>query len=119
MSRTLRQAQTGTLRPVVKYSGEREPSPPSIDQTQPMEGTEAIGGAESEDTTYSSALLPRIEQLPPGIVVAEAEMGRATGQWIVLIRCECGRRWFDLRMVKTARCPRCETMAVVEPMLDN
>ena len=66
MSRTLRQAQTGTLRPVVKYSGERKPSPPSIDQTQPMEGTEAIGGAESEDTTYSSALLPRIEQLPPG-----------------------------------------------------
>ena len=114
--------QPGTLRRVMKYLGTRESSPPSIDHTQPME---TIGGAESEDTTYSSALLPRIarlppgivvEELPPGIVVEETVMGRATGQWVVLIRCECGRRWFDLQMVKTARCPRCETMAVVEPI---
>ena len=113
MSMKLQQVQLGTLRRVMKYLGKREPSPPSIDHTQPME---TIGGAESGDTTDWSALLPRIEQLPPGIVVEESEMGRATGQWVVQIRCECGRRWFDLRMVKTARCPRCETMAVVEPI---
>jgi hypothetical protein len=111
----LRQVQPGTLRRVVKYLGGREASPPSIDDTQPMEGTETIGGAESEVTTYWSAL-PLIEQLPPGIVVEETEMGRATGQWVVQIRCECGRRWFDVQMVKTARCPRCETMVVVEPI---
>jgi hypothetical protein len=80
-----------------------------------MEGTEAIGGAESEDTAYWSAL-PLIEQLPPGIVVEETEMGRATGQWVVQIRCECSRRWFDVQMVKSARCPRCERMVVVEPI---
>jgi hypothetical protein len=96
--------------------GEQEPAAPSIDHTQPMEGTVAIGRAESEDTTYLSTLLPRIEQLPPGIVVEETEMGRATGQWIVQIRCECGRRWFDVEMVKTARCPRCEMMLIVEPV---
>ena len=77
---------------------------------------ETIGDADSEDTIYSSALWPRIERLPAGIVVEETEMGRATAQWVVLILCECGRRWFDLEMVKTARCPRCETMAVVEPI---
>jgi hypothetical protein len=113
MGRKLQQVQPGTLRRVVKYLGGREPSPPSIDDTQPMEGTETIGGAESEDATYWSAL-PLIEQLPPGIVVEETEMGRAIGQWVVQIRCECGRRWFDVQMVKTARCPRCETMVVVE-----
>jgi len=67
------QVEPGTLRRVMKYLGKREPSPPSIDHTQPME---TIGGSESEDTTYLSALLPRIEQLPPGIVVEETEMGR-------------------------------------------
>jgi hypothetical protein len=116
MGRKLLQVQPATLRRVVKYLGRREPSPPSIDDTQPMEGTETIGGAESEGTSYLSALLPRIEQLPAGIVVEETEMGRATGQWVVQIRCECGRRWFDVQMVKTARCPRCETMVVVEPI---
>jgi hypothetical protein len=77
---------------------------------------ETIGGAESEDTTYLSALLLRIEQLLRGIVVEETEMGRATGQWVVRIRCGCGRRWFDVQMVKTARCPRCEMMAIVKPI---
>ena len=96
----------------MKYLGKREPSPPSIEHTQQME---TIGGAESENTTYWSAL-PLIEQLPPGIVVEEKEMGRATGQWVVQIRCACGQRWFDVQMVKIARCPRCEMMAVVEPI---
>jgi hypothetical protein len=116
MSRKLQLVQPGTLRRVVKYLGEREPSPPSIDHTQPMEGMEVISGVESEHTTYSSDLLPRIEQLPPSIVVEETEMGQATGQWVVQIRCECGRPWFDVQMVKTARCPRCERMVVVEPI---
>jgi hypothetical protein len=93
-----------------------EPAPPSIEHTQPMEGTEIINRAEMEDTAYLGAPLPRIEQIPPGIVVEEAEMGRATGQWIVQIRCECGRRWFDVEMVKTARCPRCNVMLIVEPV---
>ena len=116
MSRKLPQLQTDTLRRVVKYLGGENASPPSIDGTQPMEGTEAIGGAESEDTTYLRALLPLIEQPPPSIVVEETEMGGATGQWVVQIRCECGRRWFDVQMVKNARCPRCEMMVVIEPI---
>jgi hypothetical protein len=64
MSRKLRQVQTDTLRRVVKYLGGRETPPPSIDDTQPMEGTEAIGGTESEDATYLRALLPSSSSRP-------------------------------------------------------
>ena len=106
------QVEPGTLKRVMKYLGKREPSPPSIDHTQPME---TISGAETGDAIYWSDL-PRIERLPPSIVVEEREMGRASGQWVVQSRCECGRRWFDLQMVKTARCPRCEMMAIVNPI---
>jgi hypothetical protein len=95
---------------------EPEPTAPEIDHTQPMEGTAIIGRQVAEDTAYLGAPLPRIEQLPEGIVVKEDLMGRATGQWIVQIRCECGRRWFDVEMVQTARCPRCDAMLIVEPM---
>ena len=105
----LRQVQPDALRRVMKYLGKRASSPSSIDHTQPME---TIGGADA----ICWRDLPRIERLPPGIVVEETEMGRATGQWVVLIRCACGRRWFDLQMVWTARCPRCETMAIVESL---
>jgi len=81
------QVEPGTLKRVMKYLGKREPSPPSIDHTQPME---TIGGSESEDTTYLSALLPRIEQLPPGIVVEETEMGRATDHMVRFLAGEFG-----------------------------
>ena len=96
-----------------------ERAPADLEHTQPMERTEDLDAeapASSEDTAYIGAPLARVEQMPPGIIVKEDVMGRATGQWIVQIRCECGRRWFDVAMVKTARCPRCENMVVVDPI---
>ena len=90
-----------------------ERAPADLEHTQP---TEKLDTEVGEETAYLGAPLPRVEQLPPGILVKEDVMGRATGQWIVQIRCECGRRWFDVRMVKTAQCPRCENMVVVDPI---
>ena len=88
-----------------------------LEHTHEMEGTTIIGSADIDDAAnYLGGSLPRIEQAPPGILVEETEMGRATGQWVVQIRCECGRRWFDVEMVKTARCPRCTSMVVVDPV---
>jgi len=91
-----------------------------IEHTQPMEHHgEPVAAPDVEDTAFITSALPRVEQLPPrvepppGIIVEEKEMGRATGQWIVQIRCDCGRRWFDVAMVKTARCPRCDALVVV------
>ena len=93
-----------------------EAKPADLEHTQPMERTEGLEAEPGEDTAYIGAPLPRVEQIPPGIIVKEGVMGRATGQWIVQIRCECGRRWFDVSMVKTARCPRCESMVVIDPI---
>ena len=95
-----------------------ERAPANLEHTQPMERTEKLDAevGVGEDTAYIGAPLPRVEQLPPGMIVKEDVMGRATGQWIVQIRCECGRRWFDVQMVKTARCPRCDSMVVVDPI---
>jgi hypothetical protein len=103
-------AKTGT-------SGSAPEEPPAdLEHTQPIERTEDLETEAADDTAFIGAPLPRIEQIPPGIIVKEDVMGRATGQWIVQIRCECGRRWFDVEMVKTARCPRCENMVVIEPI---
>jgi hypothetical protein len=85
-----------------------------LEHTQPIERADATELPEAEDTAFIGVPLPRIEQLPPGMIVEEGEMGHATGQWIVQVRCDCGRRWFDVKMVKTARCPRCEMMVVIE-----
>ena len=93
-----------------------ESARPDLEHTQPMERTEDVEADPAEETAYIGVPLPRVEQMPPGIIVKEDVMGRATGQWIVQIRCECGRRWFDVQMVKTARCPRCENMVVVDPI---
>ena len=73
---------------------------PDLEHTQPMERTDDLDAEPSDETAYIlGAPLPRVEQMPPGIIVKEDVMGRATGQWIVQIRCECGRRWFDVQMV--------------------
>lgn len=107
----------GSERPVGKGNlAEAERTPPEIDQTQPMERSGPLTQLELDETSYIGAPLARIEQLPQGILVEETAMGRATGQWIVQIRCDCGRRWFDVEMIKTARCPRCDSMVLIEPI---
>jgi hypothetical protein len=51
--------------------------------------------------------LPRITRLPDGIEVIEQRVGRAIGNWILQVRCQCGRRWFELNPVDATHCPRC------------
>ena len=58
--------------------------------------------------------LPRIERMPDGIEVVERPVGHAIAPWIVMVRCQCGRRWFEVEFVDTATCPRCGTFVVVE-----
>ena len=70
--------------------------------------------SEQGDDSSDTARLPRITRMPEGIEVTEERMGRAIGQWILEIRCECGRRWFELEEVETARCPRCDTLVRVQ-----
>jgi hypothetical protein len=48
-----------------------------------------------------------------GYEVVEHRVGRAIGQWILQLRCECGRRWFELEEVDTTTCPRCGLLVYV------
>src|SRR5215204_1765029 len=61
-----------------------------------------------------TARVPQIVSAPEGIEVVEQVMGTAMGQWILQVRCQCGRRWFELEPIKTATCSRCGTMVLVQ-----
>jgi len=60
------------------------------------------------------AALPRITQMPEGITVDERRVGRAVAQWILNVRCDCGRHWFEAEAVDTATCPRCGVLVYVD-----
>jgi hypothetical protein len=66
-----------------------------------------------EDADEGSAV-PRITSLPEGIEVIEQQVGRAVGTWILQVRCQCGRRWFELSPVEATHCPRCGTYVYID-----
>jgi hypothetical protein len=61
----------------------------------------------------ASAVLPVITRMPDGYEVVEHSVGRAIGQWVLQLRCECGRRWFELEEVDATTCPRCGLLVYV------
>ena len=71
---------------------------------------------EDNDTDDDTSRLPVITSLPEGIEVVEHEIGRAVGQWILMVRCQCGKRWFELQAIDTATCPRCNTLVYVDAL---
>jgi hypothetical protein len=68
----------------------------------------------SDSDDDDTARLPGITSLPEGIEVIEHEIGRAVGQWILMVRCQCGKRWFELEAIDTATCPRCNRLVYVD-----
>lgn len=78
-------------------------------------GTEAGEAANAGDDELSDTVrLPHITRMPDGMQVVEERLGEATAQWILEVRCECGRRWFELEEVATAECPRCKQLVRVK-----
>jgi hypothetical protein len=69
------------------------------------------GGDDSD--TLGLEPLPKVMRMPEGIEVVERRVGRAVGQWILEVRCECGRRWFELEAVDTGKCPRCGALVLI------
>jgi hypothetical protein len=59
------------------------------------------------DSAGWSASRPTVTQLPEGYIVVEQRVGRATAQWLLHIRCECGYAWFDSDAKEDKRCPEC------------
>ena len=76
-------------------------------------GNDTDDGDTDDDDT---ARLPGITSLPDGIEVVEHEIGRAVGQWILMVRCQCGKRWFELEAIDTATCPRCNRLVYVDAL---
>jgi hypothetical protein len=74
--------------------------------------------ADANDDDVDTARLPTITSLPEGIEVVETAIGRAVGQWFLMVRCQCGRRWFELEAIDTATCPRCSSLVYID-VLEN
>ncbi len=70
--------------------------------------------ASDDDDTLGTAPLPRVTRMPEGIEVKERRLGRAAGHWVLQVRCECGRRWFEVEPVQTADCPRCGALVFID-----
>jgi hypothetical protein len=45
-----------------------------------------------------------------GIEVGEQELCRVTAQRVFMVRCECGRRWFELELPALVECPACHRL---------
>jgi hypothetical protein len=59
-------------------------------------------------------MLPRITRMPAGIEVVEQRAGSATAQWVLRVRCQCGRGWFEVEACESARCPRCGLLVYLD-----
>jgi len=69
----------------------------------------------SDESAEDTARLRRItSHAPEGVTVVEQRLGHAVGQWIFQVRCDCGRRWFDLKAIDNVQCPRCGLWVHVE-----
>lgn len=67
-----------------------------------------------DEATLGAAPVPKIRSMPEGMDVQERHLGHAVGQWVLQVRCDCGRRWFEVQPVRTADCPRCGALVLVE-----
>ncbi|MGL6223804.1 MAG: hypothetical protein ACRC6L_09510 [Steroidobacteraceae bacterium] len=67
------------------------------------------------NATESGAVeLPKITRMPEGMTVIEQQIGHAIGQWVFVMLCDCGRRWFSLQAQEKAQCPRCNCWVHIE-----
>jgi hypothetical protein len=80
----------------------------------PLGGRRAQVMEEVDTDEDDTASLPQIKSMPEGITVIEQQIGHAIGQWVFVLLCDCGRRWFTLRAVEKAQCPRCNSWVHVE-----
>ena len=96
---------------LISYLGEA--ARPVRREDQVAGGDQVAGEGEDEDEDGTNRL-PRITRMPEGIKVEEHRVGRAVAQWVLHVRCDCGRRWFEVEPVDTTNCPRCGMLVYVD-----
>lgn len=67
-----------------------------------------------EAAATDGAPVPKVTRMPEGIEVHERRLGHAVGRWVLQVRCDCGRRWFEVEDLQTADCPRCGALVILE-----
>ena len=85
---------------------------PDTDLVSPSTVLRFLDEAE-HDLSYDEAL-PGILKMPEGMKVDERRVGRAVAAWVLHVRCDCGRRWFETEAVDSATCPRCGLLVYVD-----
>jgi hypothetical protein len=97
-------------------SGTNKPELPDdlIDIAQLMRVLADEPESSDEDGTLDTQPVPKITHMPEGIEVVERHLGHAVGRWVLQIRCDCGRRWFEVEPVKSAECPRCHALVLIQ-----
>lgn len=105
-------------------TGDERPSAASTVQVQPTDmSSDAIDGAgllrilegdpHLQTDQEVTAKTPKVKRMPEGIEVLERQVGLAAGQWVLRVRCQCGRSWFEVEEVHWATCPRCSLLVRV------
>jgi len=106
--------QTGGARPA---GGAPEQAQQTDESSDVIDAAQLLQILEEEQVelpdTGDTANLPRITGLPEGIEVVEHRAGVAEGRWILEVRCQCGRRWFEIEAIPAATCPRCGLLVYV------
>jgi hypothetical protein len=103
-------------RPAVEQRDHPESIPDLISAAEMMRllEEEADGDYEEDEEIGGTLRLPKVTRMPEGMTVVEHRIGRAVAQWVLQVRCECGRRWFELKAVETSTCPRCRSLVYVD-----
>jgi hypothetical protein len=105
-------------------AGDERPSAASTASVHPTDlSSDAIDGAELLRILQGdphlltdlevTANAPKVNRMPEGIEVLERQVGVAAGQWVLRVRCQCGRSWFEVNEVHWATCPRCSLLVRV------
>jgi hypothetical protein len=83
-----------------------------VDDPRSLRSTEE--NQDESDDTDDTAPVPNITRMPDGYEVVEQRMARATAEWVLQVRCQCGRRWFELEAIDATHCPRCGLLVYVD-----
>lgn len=92
-------------------SKKTDPSGDLIDMAQLLRVLD--DGPESADEDEGTQRMPQIVRLQEQIEVVERNLAHGTGHWVLQVRCDCGRRWFEVDPVESADCPRCGALVLI------
>ena len=85
-----------------------------LDDDAPGDNAPRDPGQTGDEDDLGTVPVPRMTRMPDGIEVIEQPLGHAVGRWILQVRCECGRRWFEVEAVESATCPRCGSLVLIQ-----